>query len=321
MGVSPPRNSHSYEQYDRVHIVPMHDTLPTTYNYNLFRDYIRPYLERHYLDVFSIYDTFFYKGIQFKIMGVNPENVMYGKGRISCNTFIYMNGAIKPTFFDVISKESMNYIKCLPFEYKPYAVLNILQHLDTDSLLRLFPSSNGSMQGDRTREEGVLRLLTKHRYVFGKAESLTGGGGKRECVDIYEDRSGDANSDEGRGGDTNSDEGRSGDANSDEGRSGDANSDEGRSGDANSDEGRSGDNDEAGDGEDDGDRNRVGQERDGIVSRKNLINDQCAVCFEYFQDFDKCIKLTCLHTYHWKCVKNWFKFNLTCPCCRHKLAV
>ncbi|SBS82678.1 RING zinc finger protein, putative [Plasmodium ovale curtisi] len=222
----------SYEQYDRVHIVPMHDTLPTTYNYNLFRDYIRPYLERHYLDVFSIYDTFFYKGIQFKIMGVNPENVMYGKGRISCNTFIYMNGAIKPTFFDVISKESMNYIKCLPFEYKPYAVLNILQHLDTDSLLRLFPSSNGSMHGDRTREEGVFRLLTKHRYVFGKAESLTGGG-ERDCVDIYE----------------------------------------GRRDNTNSDEGRSGDNDEVGDGEDDGCRNRVGQERDEVVSRKSLIND------------------------------------------------
>ncbi|SBS84304.1 RING zinc finger protein, putative [Plasmodium malariae] len=146
-------NADSYDHYNNVHIVPLYDTLPTTYNYDLFMDYIKPYIERNYLSVFSIYETFFYKGVQFKIMGVAPVDVKYGKGRISCNTFIYIDGSIKPTFFDVISKESVTYIKCLPFEYKPYAILNILQHLDTDSLLRLFPSANNSLQDDNNNND------------------------------------------------------------------------------------------------------------------------------------------------------------------------
>ncbi|SOV14632.1 RING zinc finger protein, putative [Plasmodium gaboni] len=249
----------TYEQYKNVHIVPMYDTLPTTYNYDLFMDYIKPYIERHYLNVYSIHDTFFYKGVQFKIMGIDPVNIKYGKGRISCNTFIYTEGCIKPTFFDVISKESFNYIRSLPFEYKPYAILNILQHLDSDSLLRLFPSSNINIRENNKKEEMLLEQLTKHKYIFNKNFKNNYTKNSIENIDSKNKEN----------------------------------------------------------------YQHINKKRELHTTtstlRSNLINEQCAVCFEYFQDYDKCIKLTCLHTYHWKCVKNWFKFNLTCPCCRYKL--
>ncbi|KYN97520.1 RING zinc finger protein, putative [Plasmodium reichenowi] len=249
----------TYEQYKNVHIVPMYDTLPTTYNYDLFMDYVKPYIERHYLNVYSIHDTFFYKGVQFKIMGIDPVNIKYGKGRISCNTFIYTEGSIKPTFFDVISKESINYIRSLPFEYKPYAILNILQHLDSDSLLRLFPSSNINIRENHKKEEKLLEQLTKHKYIFNK-----------NFKNNYTKNSLENN-----------------------------------------------------DSKNKENYHHINRKRELHTTtstlKSNLINEQCAVCFEYFQDYDKCIKLTCLHTYHWKCVKNWFKFNLTCPCCRYKL--
>ncbi|KOB59788.1 hypothetical protein PFHG_01581 [Plasmodium falciparum HB3] len=249
----------TYEQYKNVHIVPMYDTLPTTYNYDLFMDYVKPYIERHYLNVYSIHDTFFYKGVQFKIMGIDPVNIKYGKGRISCNTFIYTEGCIKPTFFDVISKESINYIRSLPFEYKPYAILNILQHLDSDSLLRLFPSSNINIRENHKKEEKLLEQLTKHKYIFNK-----------NFKNNYTKNSLENN-----------------------------------------------------DSKNKENYHHINRKRELHTTtstlKSNLINEQCAVCFEYFQDYDKCIKLTCLHTYHWKCVKNWFKFNLTCPCCRYKL--
>ncbi|CRG99624.1 RING zinc finger protein, putative [Plasmodium relictum] len=240
-----------YEQFSNVHIVPLYDTLPTTYNYDLFIDYIKPYIERHYLNLYSIYDTFFYKGVQFKIMGIDPINIKYGKARISCNTFIYIDGSIKPTFFDVISKEAINYIKCLPFEYKPYAILNILQHLDSDSLLRLFPSANINLRENNKKEENILKQLTKHKYIFIKNF-------KNNYINSLE----------------NCDKSQ---------------------------------------------ENNINKKKDMSIIKNNLIEEQCAVCFEKFQDYDKCIKLMCLHTYHWKCVKNWFKFNLTCPCCRCKL--
>ncbi|CAD2097932.1 RING zinc finger protein, putative [Plasmodium vinckei brucechwatti] len=234
----------SYEEYNNVHIVPLYDTLPTTYNYNLFIDYIKPYIERHYLNTFSLYDTFFYRGVQFKIMGVDPIDMECGKGRISANTSIYTQGSIKPTFFDVISSKSFNYIKSLPFEYKPYAILNILQHLDTDSLLRLFPSANINMESSTKNERTILDHLTPLMYEYNKEST------SYDAKSII-----------------------------------------------------------------------IGQRNMHTESNNNIINEQCAVCFEHFINDDKCIKLTCLHTYHWKCVQNWFRFNLTCPCCRHKLRI
>ncbi|EUD72622.1 hypothetical protein YYG_02523 [Plasmodium vinckei petteri] len=220
----------SYEEYNNVHIVPLYDTLPTTYNYNLFIDYIKPYIERHYLSTFSLYDTFFYRGVQFKIMGVDPIDMECGKGRISANTSIYTQGSVKPTFFDVISSKSFNYIKSLPFEYKPYAILNILQHLDTDSLLRLFPSANINMESSTKNEKTILDYLTPLMYEYNK-ESIS-----YDAKSII-----------------------------------------------------------------------IGQRNMHTESNNNIINEQCAVCFEHFINDDKCIKLTCLHTYHWKCVQNWFR--------------
>ncbi|KEG03372.1 RING zinc finger protein, putative [Plasmodium vinckei vinckei] len=234
----------SYEEYNNVHIVPLYDTLPTTYNYNLFIDYIKPYIERHYLSTFSLYDTFFYRGVQFKIMGVDPIDMESGKGRISANTSIYTQGSVKPTFFDVISTKSFNYIKSLPFEYKPYAILNILQHLDTDSLLRLFPSANINMESSTKNEKTILDHLSPLMYEYNKETT------SYDPKNII-----------------------------------------------------------------------IGQRNMQSENNNNIINEQCAVCFEHFINNDKCIKLTCLHTYHWKCVQNWFRFNLTCPCCRHKLRI
>ncbi|EUD67497.1 hypothetical protein C922_02203 [Plasmodium inui San Antonio 1] len=240
-------NADTYDPFRNVHIVPLYDTLPTTYNYDIFTDYIKPYIERHYLSLFSMHDTFFYKGVQFKIMGIDPMNIKSGRGRITPNTFIYTDGAIKPTFFDVISNESINYIQCLPVEYKPYAVLNILQQLDADSLLRLFPSTNANLQETALNEQRILSHLDKYKYVYRDNTRGDSQGGKM-LLDVDMD-----------------------------------------------------------------------EPIDGKNKSHNFAYEQCAVCFEYFENYDKCIKLACLHTYHWKCVKSWFRFNLTCPCCRREL--
>ncbi|ETB58126.1 hypothetical protein YYC_04199 [Plasmodium yoelii 17X] len=264
----------SYEEYTHVHIVPLYDTLPTTYNYNLFIDYIKPYIERHYLNTFSIYDTFFYRGVQFKIMGVEPINMKCGKGRISANTSIYIQGSVKPTFFDVISNKSFNYIKSLPFEYKPYAILNILQHLDTDSLLRLFPSANINMESSTKNEQTILHSLAPLMYIYNK-----------ENISYASNRGDSSRSDSSR---IDSNGGNSSRSDSNGGNSKDV---------------------------------IIEQSNGHSELNNNIINEQCVVCFEHFINDDKCIKLTCLHTYHWKCVQNWFRFNLTCPCCRHKLNI
>ncbi|SCN12106.1 RING zinc finger protein, putative [Plasmodium malariae] len=318
-------NADSYDHYNNVHIVPLYDTLPTTYNYDLFMDYIKPYIERNYLSVFSIYETFFYKGVQFKIMGVAPVDVKYGKGRISCNTFIYIDGSIKPTFFDVISKESVTYIKCLPFEYKPYAILNILQHLDTDSLLRLFPSANNSLQDDNNNNDSN----SSNEDCNGECNGDCNRNNNRNSncnincnINCNNNWNNNWNNNKREknvlknltkhkyifnrlGKNNNDNKSEAGNVDSmDKGDAKDGNIIDGSSG--------------------NGSTNcniKISKKKGACALRSNLINEQCAVCFEYFQDYDKCIKLTCLHTYHWKCVKSWFKFNLTCPCCRHTIDI
>ncbi|SCM24557.1 RING zinc finger protein, putative [Plasmodium berghei] len=268
------------EAYTNVHIVPLYDTLPTTYNYNLFIDYIKPYIEKNYLNTFSIYDTFFYRGVQFKIMGVDPIDIKCGKGRISANTSIYIQGSVKPTFFDVISNKSFNYIKSLPFEYKPYAILNILQHLDTDSLLRLFPSANTNMEFSTKNEQNILDNLAPLMYIYNK-ENISYGS-KLENKSLFQ----------------TSNSGDSKDIIIEQSNAHrEINNNIDKSG------------------------NDFANKKCSSKIDNNIINEQCVVCFEHFINNDKCIKLTCFHTYHWKCVQNWFRFNLTCPCCRHKLDI
>lgn len=246
----------------------------------MFIDYIKPYIEKNYLNTFSIYDTFFYRGVQFKIMGVDPIDIKCGKGRISANTSIYIQGSVKPTFFDVISNKSFNYIKSLPFEYKPYAILNILQHLDTDSLLRLFPSANTNMEFSTKNEQNILDNLAPLMYIYNK-ENISYGS-KLENKSLFQ----------------TSNSGDSKDIIIEQSNAHrEINNNIDKSG------------------------NDFANKKCSSKIDNNIINEQCVVCFEHFINNDKCIKLTCFHTYHWKCVQNWFRFNLTCPCCRHKLDI
>ena len=48
------------------------------------------------------------------------------------------------------------------------------------------------------------------------------------------------------------------------------------------------------------------------------VNDSlCVICHEQFKPNNSIIKLDCKHTFHKKCLKSWFKSNITCPICRH----
>jgi hypothetical protein len=48
--------------------VPFQDTLPRAYEYDIFRDYVRPYFKANPLTRFSVNDHFTFHGVQFKVM-------------------------------------------------------------------------------------------------------------------------------------------------------------------------------------------------------------------------------------------------------------
>jgi hypothetical protein len=52
---------------------------------------------------------------------------------------------------------------------------------------------------------------------------------------------------------------------------------------------------------------------------ENLLND-CPICLEQYIKKDKTIELSCNHTFHSKCIKEWInKDNTTCPICRENI--
>lgn len=44
-------------------------------------------------------------------------------------------------------------------------------------------------------------------------------------------------------------------------------------------------------------------------------NKFCAICYIDFENEDNIAKLTCNHTFHEECIKEWFKYKQICPYC------
>tara|TARA_A100001015_G_scaffold278258_1_gene338287 strand:+ start:798 stop:1244 length:447 start_codon:yes stop_codon:yes gene_type:complete len=60
-------------------------------------------------------------------------------------------------------------------------------------------------------------------------------------------------------------------------------------------------------------RNQLGER---ILFTDTLSSDECSICLDKFKKDDKIIKLNCNHTYHFQCISQWFKQDITCPICR-----
>ncbi|CAK0859308.1 unnamed protein product [Prorocentrum cordatum] len=73
-------------EFDKVHIVPFYDTLPRAYDFDIFGDYLRPYLKRYEWKKFSRDELFTWQGVQFKVVAVDPADAT---ARIGKSTTIY----------------------------------------------------------------------------------------------------------------------------------------------------------------------------------------------------------------------------------------
>ena len=53
-----------------------------------------------------------------------------------------------------------------------------------------------------------------------------------------------------------------------------------------------------------------------ISNIKRLINDECPICIEPFEENDELYQLKCNHIFHTKCISEWININNICPNCR-----
>mmetsp|Transcript_53442 Transcript_53442/g.137897 ORF Transcript_53442/g.137897 Transcript_53442/m.137897 type:complete len:480 (-) Transcript_53442:44-1483(-) len=97
-------------EFEKIHIVPFQDTLPGAYEFDIFNDYLKPYLTRNKLMRFGVNDQFTYQGVQFKVVCCEPN----GPARIGRNTTIFCEGVLHPSLRNLLPPELLEQLSNLP---------------------------------------------------------------------------------------------------------------------------------------------------------------------------------------------------------------
>jgi len=50
-----------------------------------------------------------------------------------------------------------------------------------------------------------------------------------------------------------------------------------------------------------------------------ILDSECSICLEKFEEGEKISTLKCNHNFHAKCIGEWLDTNFTCPLCRFSL--
>jgi hypothetical protein len=98
-------------EFEKVHCLPFSDTLPRAYEYDLFDDYLRPYFKQNPTVTLKKNDIFKFRGVQFKVMCTDPEDVV---GRIGKRTVVYCEGTLQPSIRDLLPPELAAQISRFP---------------------------------------------------------------------------------------------------------------------------------------------------------------------------------------------------------------
>lgn len=100
----------STPEFDKIHIVPFQDTLPGAYEFDVFTDYLKPYLTRNKHQLLSVNEQFMYQGVQFKVVCCEPQ----GPARVGKNTTIYCEGMLHPSLRNLLPPELLEQLSHLP---------------------------------------------------------------------------------------------------------------------------------------------------------------------------------------------------------------
>lgn len=103
-------NWDSTPTFEKVHIIPFRDTLPRAYQYNVFFDYLKPFLQANGHLKFRKGELFTYQGVQFKVVACEPNVV----ARVGRATTIYCDGQLPPSMRHLLPPEILSEVSDLP---------------------------------------------------------------------------------------------------------------------------------------------------------------------------------------------------------------
>mmetsp|Transcript_49013 Transcript_49013/g.140893 ORF Transcript_49013/g.140893 Transcript_49013/m.140893 type:complete len:389 (-) Transcript_49013:111-1277(-) len=104
----------STPEFEKVQILPFEDTLPQSYGFDIFEDYLKPFLTSCVHKTFKSSDMFTYHGVQFKLLATEPS----GTARIGRRTTIYCDGALEPVWENVFPPELLSQLSQLPLAFQ-----------------------------------------------------------------------------------------------------------------------------------------------------------------------------------------------------------
>lgn len=149
-------------EYRRVHILPFADTLPTTYSFRLFEDYLQPFLKEQPWRLIRKGDIFTFRGVEFKVIATEPSTVPVA--RVGPETIVHFEGSLNPSLIDILPPEILVRVRRLPARVQPFAIIAAAQSLDPQLLLRVLPS--GSIRGNqRGIDEGLEAAVERQLVV------------------------------------------------------------------------------------------------------------------------------------------------------------
>jgi len=103
-------NTDDCSEFDRIHIVPFSDTLPSAYQFDIFNDYARPYFQSHTLERFEVGQTFYHNGVQFSVVFAEPQ----GPCRVGRRTMIHTEGTLHPTVQNLLRPDLARRLAAFP---------------------------------------------------------------------------------------------------------------------------------------------------------------------------------------------------------------
>ncbi|KFG41457.1 zinc finger, C3HC4 type (RING finger) domain-containing protein [Toxoplasma gondii GAB2-2007-GAL-DOM2] len=155
-----------YGEFKRVHFVPFSDTLPTTYRFDFYDDYLKPFLLENTWRNFTRGDVYSYRGVEFKLIATEPASCNIA--RVGPETIVHYQGSVEPTIMDLLPPDILQRIRRLPVRLQPFAIISAAQALDPQVLMRVIPAASirGPRQGLSEQMVDVLRDRLVHPFSF-----------------------------------------------------------------------------------------------------------------------------------------------------------
>lgn len=97
-------------EFEKVHIIPFQDTLPRAYSFDIFADYLKPYLASNTHHKYEVNELFTYQGVQFKVVACEPEIT----ARIGKSTMIFCEGFLNPSMRNLLPPQLLSQVAQLP---------------------------------------------------------------------------------------------------------------------------------------------------------------------------------------------------------------